>query len=65
MFEVVLHLPYSSYLALSDFWLFAVWKEYLEEIYFTCDEVEAARGKWFSLLSEELYIELEGHCVEK
>jgi len=34
-------------LAPSDFWLFAALKEYLKEIYFTCDyKFQAITGKW-------------------
>ena len=47
-FEVLPHPLYSMDLASSDLWLFASLKEYLQEIYFTCDdEVQAATRIWF------------------
>jgi len=30
----------------SEFWLFTAFKKHLKEIHFTCDELQAAMGKW-------------------
>jgi hypothetical protein len=37
----------------------------IKEIHFTCDEVQAGRGKWFEEHPEEFYSDGFGHLVQR
>jgi hypothetical protein len=54
-FKDVLYSPHSLNLAPFDFCFFAALKLHLKGIHFTCDEVQAAVGKWFIEQPERFY----------
>ena len=65
-FTVVLHLPYSSDLAPSVFWLFPKLKETLKGKHFSSDaEVEAAVRKWISSQPQTFFMDGMNKWVER